>query len=78
MLVLIVMLHDEVINRVFRQHNSLVITVPVALQKLLDIRKGDYVYFTWPRARKDVRFGKVVLRKGRKNGSSGHSDRKHR
>ena len=70
-----IMLKDEVIRRVHRQHSSLVITVPVALQKLLDIRKGDYVYFDWPRGRKDVRFGKVVLKRRLKSGPAADSDR---
>lgn len=64
-----IMAQDEVIKRVFGMHNSLCVTVPVALQKLLDVKKGDYVYFTWPRYRRDVRFGKVVLKKRRKNGT---------
>lgn len=70
-----IMFNDEVIRRVHRQHNSLLVTVPVVLQKLLDIKQGDYIYFSWPRARKDVRFGKVVLKKERKHGAKADSDR---
>lgn len=61
------MQREEVIKRVFRQHNSLVVVVPVAVRSLLNIRKGDYVFFTWPRGRKTVRFGKVDIGKGFKN-----------
>jgi len=67
-------MQDEVIKRVWKMHHSLCVTVPVALQKLLDIKKGDYVYFVWPRTRKDVRFGKVVLKKRRKNGAKANPD----
>lgn len=67
-------MRDETIKRVHRQHNSLLIVVPVAVRSLLGIQNGDYVYFSWVRGRKNVTFGKVVLKKGRSNGSKKHTD----
>lgn len=69
---------DEVIKRVFRQHTSLVTVVPLAVRKLLGIKQGDYVFFTWSRGRKCVRFGKVELRKGRSNGDKRYTNRSDR
>lgn len=69
---------EETVKRVFRQHNSLVIVVPVAVRHLLNIRKGDYIFFSWPRGRKTVRFGKVDLSGGHSNGRGKHTVRKNR
>jgi len=35
----------EIVKRVFRQHSSLVIVLPLYLRKLLNIRQGDHVVF---------------------------------
>lgn len=72
------MQRDEVIKRVFRQHNSLVVVVPVAVRSLLNIRKGDYIFLSWVRGRKRVTFGKVELSGGRSNGRTKHTVRKNR
>lgn len=72
MIIMISMLQDEVIKRVCRQHNSLVMVVPMAVRSLLDIHRGDYVYFRWTRGKKSVHFGKVVLGKAPKNGRTKH------
>jgi len=69
---------DEIIKRVHRQHNSLAMVVPVALRSLLGIKAGDYVYFSWVRGRKSVRFGKVDLNKELKNGRTKRAVRKNR
>lgn len=68
---------DEVIKRVHRQHNSLVLVVPVAVRQLLSVHSGDYVFFSWPRGRKTVRFGKVHIRKEPPNGRTKHTVRKN-
>lgn len=62
-IIMMFMQRDEVIKRVHRQHHSLVLVVPVAVRSLLAIHSGDYVYFSWTRGGKSVRFGKVDLRK---------------
>ena len=66
------MVRDETIRRVHKHHNSLVMVVPMAVRKVLNIKRGDYVYFSWPRGRKTVRFGKVKLR-----GSGNGKDSRH-
>lgn len=76
-IIMTMVLRDEVIKRVHRQHNSLVMVVPMVVRKLLDIRQGDYVYFSWPRGRKSVKFGKVHLRKEPANGRAKHTVRKN-
>ncbi len=35
----------EMVKRVFRQHSSLVIVLPLYLRKLLSIQQGDHVVF---------------------------------
>jgi len=72
------MLRDEVIKRVHRQHNSLVMVVPVAVRSLLGIEKGDHVFFSWKRGRKTVRFGKVHIHKESPSGRAKHTVRKNK
>lgn len=67
---------DEVIKRIHRQHHSLVLVVPVAVRSLLRLSKGDYVYFSWVRGRKTVRFGKVDLSKEFADGRAKRAVRK--
>ncbi|MBA7610300.1 hypothetical protein ES703_17507 [subsurface metagenome] len=71
------MLREEVVKRVHRQHNSLVMVVPMVLRKMLDIKQGDHVYFTWVRGRKSVRFGKVHLRKEPPSGRAKHTNNEY-
>lgn len=77
MIIMMFMLKHEVIKRVCRQHNSLVLVVPIAVRKLLDIHNGDYVFFLWARGRKSVRFGKVKIGRGLTNGRRKHTVRKN-
>lgn len=35
----------EMVKRVFRQHNSLIIVLPLHLRKLMNIQQGDHVVF---------------------------------
>lgn len=35
------------IKKVFRQHNSRVVTLPLQMRRLLGIEAGDYVVFEW-------------------------------
>ncbi len=71
-------MRDETIKRVHRQHHSLVLVVPVALRSLLGIHSGDYVYFSWVRGKKTVRFGKVDLSKEFKSGRTKRAVGKNR
>jgi len=34
-------------KRVFKQHNSLVVTLPRLIRQKLGIKKGDYLLFEW-------------------------------
>ncbi len=45
-------------KRVFRQHNSLVITLPVLVREKLKIQAGDYVLFEWTKSKNSVRIVK--------------------
>ena len=47
---------DCYIKRVFRQHGSLVVTLPIAVKKNLSIERGDYVVFEVNHGRKSVKF----------------------
>lgn len=66
-------MRDEVIKRVHRQHNSLAMVVPIAVRRLLGIKAGDYVYYSWVRGRKTVTFGKVDLRRRQAREGRKHS-----
>lgn len=35
------------VKRIYRQHNSVVVVVPVAVREALGLKKGDYVSFSW-------------------------------
>ncbi|MBA7619116.1 hypothetical protein ES703_26449 [subsurface metagenome] len=41
-------------KRVFRQHNSLVVTLPILIRRKLGIKKGDYLLFEWSDKSKKV------------------------
>ena len=57
------------IKRVYRQHNSLVITLPMMVRRGLKITQGDYVEFEYKPDSKRAVIHKVKTRKsyGRKN-----------
>ena len=68
-------MHYEVVKKVFKQHSSLAVVLPLYLRRILKINKGDYVVF---RVTDDqgtqVLFSKLdlgVLDHGRDNGDSG-------
>ena len=46
------------IKRVFKQHASLVVTVPDFVKRHLDIQKGDYVVFEWDPGDESAKFYK--------------------
>lgn len=65
----------EMVKRVFRQHTSLVIVLPLYLRKLLNIKQGDHVVFQVEDDQgKRVIFSKLdfgVADHGRDSGDSG-------
>lgn len=65
----------EVVKRVYRQHHSLVIVLPLYLRRLLGIQKGDYVLFQIEEdGDKRITFSKLDLKgadHGRGSGDSG-------
>jgi len=65
----------EIVKRVFRQHSSLVIVLPLYLRKILDIKQGDHVVFHIrdPRGRK-VLFSKLDFKEPAHGRSGGDSD----
>ena len=63
------------IAKVYRQHNSLVITVPVTVTTALGIIKGSHVVFTWHKADGAFEFAKFKQEGAKNVGDSGDSDR---
>lgn len=51
-------------KRVFRQHNSLVVTLPVLVREKFKLKAGDYLLFEWTKTRKSV---KIVKFEGNKS-----------
>ena len=47
---------DVYVKRVYKQHNSLVITLPFTVRQRLSIERGDYVVFEVNNERKSVKF----------------------
>ena len=41
-------------KKIFRQHNSLVVVIPVLIRRKLGIKKGDYLLFEWSEKSKKV------------------------
>jgi len=41
-------------KRVFKQHNSLVVTLPILIRRKLGIKRGDYLLFEWSDESKKV------------------------
>lgn len=62
------------IAKVFRQKNSLVIVVPMAVRVALDMQAGDHVVFTWSQARGKFKFSKFVPVGDQDGRASGDSD----
>ena len=42
-------------KKIFRQHNSLVVVIPVLIRRKLGIKKGDYLLFEWTDRSKKVK-----------------------
>jgi len=42
-------------KRIFKQHNSLVVVLPVLIRRKLGIKRGDYLLFEWSDKSKTVR-----------------------
>lgn len=53
-------------KRVFKQHNSLVVTLPILIRRKLGIKKGDYILFEWTEKSKKVKIDR--FRGNAKNG----------
>jgi len=68
-------MHYEVVKKVFKQHSSLAVVLPLCLRRLLNIQKGDYVLFQIEDdGDKRVTFSKLDLKgaeHGRDSGDSG-------
>ena len=41
-------------KRIFKQHNSLVVVLPILIRRKLGIKKGDYLLFEWTEKSKKV------------------------
>jgi len=41
-------------KRIFRQHNSLVVVLPVLIREKLELKRGDYILFEWSQRSKKV------------------------
>ncbi len=42
-------------KKIFRQHNSLVVVLPILIRRKLGIKKGDYLLFEWTERSKKVK-----------------------
>lgn len=56
-----IMAENYFIAKVYRQHNSLVITVPVSVTTALGIKRGSHVVFAWNQANGEFKFSKFKL-----------------
>ncbi len=68
---------DTDVKRVFRQHRSLVVVVPMYLRKAWDLKAGDYIVFEKPRAGSTAFLRKFEGSKAHGRRGKGHSDRGH-
>lgn len=66
------------IQKVHKQHTTLVVTVPIAVRKALDITAGSHVIFASHPGTKVVEFSKFELKGTRHDRGKGSSDRKDR
>ncbi|MBA7479871.1 hypothetical protein ES707_15312 [subsurface metagenome] len=64
---------DTDIKKVFRQHNSLVVVVPMYLRSTWDLKAGDYLIFEKPRAGRTVFLRKFEGSKAHGRRGKGHS-----
>ena len=42
-------------KKIFKQHNSLVVVLPVLIREKLNIKRGDYLLFEWTDRSKKVK-----------------------
>jgi len=63
------------IAKLFRQKNSLVIVVPMAVRVALGLKAGDHVVLTWSQADGGFEFSKFVPAGGKDGRDKEHSDR---
>ncbi len=49
-------------KRIFKQHNSLVVVLPILIRRKLGLKKGDYLLFEW-----SVKSNKVKIDRFRGN-----------
>jgi len=64
---------DTDIKRVYRQHASLVVVVPMYLRRAWGLKAGDYLIFEKPRAGHTVLLRKFEGKKSRGRKRKGHS-----
>lgn len=48
-----------IVKRAYRQHNSLVITLPWFFRKEFNVRPGDHIEISWKYGQKHVKLSKV-------------------
>lgn len=64
----------SVLKRVYRQHHSLVVTLPMVVREGLEIKEGDYVEFSYKPGGKRLTLKKFPVggkRNGRDKGDTG-------
>ena len=66
------------IKRVFKQHASMVVTVPLIVRSRLDIERGDYVVFEYDEDEDVVKFYKWHKGMERSYPDYGHEDLRHK
>lgn len=69
---------DYFIAKVYRQHNSLVIAVPVSVTTALGIAKGNHVVFSWQQAEGKFKFSKFTPEGSKDVTGKGSPDRGHK
>jgi len=70
----LIMAESYFIAKVYRQHNSLVITVPLPVTIALGIERGNHVVFTWKQNNGEFEFSKFVPVGDRDGRDKEHSD----
>jgi len=63
------------IAKVYRQHNSMVITVPKPVCVALNMKVGQHMVFTWQQSEGRFRFAKFNPEGAKRGTDSGSSDR---
>jgi len=64
--------------KVYRQHNSLVITVPKPVCIALNLKVGEHMVFTWQQSEGKFKFNKFEPGGSKDGSDSGSTDRKDR